>query len=95
MAKLEKFKKNSDKPTVKQILIAAGIIVVLLGGFALYKSFALYTANESHDVVKAKVKDFKKAEYVSYDNSYSGLDCADENANVKCDLKKIEEMVGN
>lgn len=95
MAKLEKFKKNSDKPTIKQIMIAAGIIVVLLGGFALYKSFALYTANESHDVVKAKVKDFKKAEYVSYDNSYSHLDCTNDNATVKCALEEIEEMVGN
>ena len=95
MAKLEKFKANSDKPTVKQILVAAGVLVVLLGAFVLYKSFALYTTKESHDVVKAKIKDFKRAEYVSYDNSYSHLDCTGDNANVKCALEKIEEMVGN
>ena len=95
MAKLEKFKQNSEKPTVKQILCALGVLVVLLGAFVIYRSFALYTTNEAHDVVRSKVKDFKRAEYVSYDNSYSGLDCSGDNATVKCALEKIEEMVGN
>ena len=93
MAKLEKFKKDSDKPTIKQILFAAGVIVVLLGAFVLYRSFALYTTNESHDVIKAKIKDFKKDMYVYYDNTNTGINCTNNNANVKCAIDNIADML--
>ena len=35
MPKLERFKKEADKPTTKHILISAGIIVGLLAIFAV------------------------------------------------------------
>ena len=90
MPKLERFKKQSDKPTTKQILIAGGVILVLLGAFVLYRSFALYTTKESHDVIKAKIGNYKKDIYVSYDNTNTGLDCTD----VKCAIDEIADMLG-
>ena len=90
MPKLERFSEKSNKPTTKQILIAAGIIVLLLGAFVFYKSFAFYKENKSDDVVKAKIGNYKKDIYVSYDNTNTGLDCTD----TKCAIDEISDMLG-
>ena len=90
MPKLEKFNKKSDKPTTKHIIIAGGILIGILGIFVAYKSFAFYTDKQSHDVIKAKIGEYRYDYNVSYDNTNTGLDCTD----VKCAIDNIADMLG-
>ena len=94
MPKLERFNKKSDKPTTKHMMIASGIIVGILGIFVAYKSFAFYTDKQAHDVIKAKIGEYRYDYNVSYDNTNTGLNCTGNNANVKCAIDEIADMLG-
>lgn len=94
MAKLERFKKDGIKSNIKYLVISGVIILIIVISFFLYNSYAYYKQVESRDVIKAKVGDFRKAEYTSYDNTNTGLDCTNDNATVQCAIDELNKKLG-
>lgn len=94
MAKLERFKKDGIKSNVKYLVIGGVVILITIASFFLYKSYAYYKQVDSNDVIKAKVADFRQAQYTSYDNTNTGLDCTGDNATVQCAIDELSEMLG-
>ena len=66
---------------------------MLLGTFVLYKSFAFYTDKQSHDVIKARIGEYRYAYNMSYDNTNTGINCTNNNAHVQCALDEISNML--
>lgn len=94
MPKLQTFKADGAKNNIRNMIIAAGIILLFLISFAIYKTYAYYKQVEEHDVIKAKIGNFAKAEYTSYDNTNTGLNCTGENATAQCAIDEISKMLG-
>ena len=94
MAKLERFKKDGIKTNVKYVVISGVVILITIVSFFLYKSYAYYKQVNSNDVIEAKVGDFRQAQYTSYDNTNTGLNCTGNNANIQCAIDELSEMLG-
>ena len=95
MAKLERFKKDKIKSNVKYVVISGAVILITIVSFFLYKSYAYYKQVDSNDVIKAKVGDFRQAQYTSYDNTNTGFNCTGENATVQCAIDELSEILGD
>ncbi len=59
MPKLQKFKKKTDKVSIKNLLISFGIILLGLTILGVYKTFAIYKIDKEYDLIVSKIGDFR------------------------------------
>ena len=59
MPKLKKFKTQNDKKvSTKNLFIAFGIILMIMGGVIISKSYAIYKMQKEFDVIKTQIGSF-------------------------------------
>ncbi len=93
--KLQRFIKNKKQ---KQILIGTIIgIIILIGGITLYRTFALYKAEKSFDVIKGIVPDFSSGDvtlaFTVNKKTESGVAFPNRNEGFKADGVTCENNV--
>ena len=89
--KLEKFTKNKKQ---KRIVIGSIVgILLLIGGITLYRTFALYKIEQSFDVLKGTVPNFRKSDIelaIMLDNEKA--EKIPEKGNYKVDISCNKEV---
>ena len=59
MPKLTKFKnQNEKKISTKNLFVAFGIILLIMGGVIISKTYAIYKLEKKYDVIKAQIGEF-------------------------------------
>lgn len=90
MLALEKFNKKNHKNT---IIATLSISTLLIISFMVIKSYAFYHQNDSYDILKNKIGDWRFANNISYDNSQTNLNCKDDNAHVQCAIDELNNYL--